>query len=40
MPWVGVDQNISNNDKVEINGEVYKINKTTIFPTIHLGLEF
>lgn len=40
MPWIGMDKNISENDDVIINGEVYEVPDTVIFPTVHIGFEF
>lgn len=42
-PWIGIDKDISNSDgerKIQINQEVYKLREFTLFPTVHLGIEF
>lgn len=42
-PWVGIDRDTSADDSdrtVQINGERYKLQEYTLFPTIHFGMEF
>lgn len=42
-PWIGIDKDISNSAgerKVQLNNEIYELREFTVFPTVHLGLEF
>jgi len=40
MPWVGVSRNISDTSTLNVDSEEYKLEKWTIFPTAHLGMQF
>lgn len=40
MPWLGVSKNLSDTSALQLSGDRYKVDEWTVFPTVHLGMQF
>ena len=40
MPWVGVAKNLSDTSAIQLSGDRYDVDEWSVFPTVHLGIQF